>query len=325
MRKAFVLLERLQNGQVHSGEDIAVELGISRGAVWAQVKRLQAQGVEIHAVSGKGYRLPGGYEFLDQRLIYSGLASQTQAVIGDLRVDRVTDSTNERLLDLATEQTIHGVAWLAEYQTRGRGRRGGSWLAPPGSGLCLSLGWCFNSPPQALSALSLVVGVAIVRALNRCGATELKLKWPNDLYHHDSKLAGILIEMRSEFGGPCTVAIGVGINVALSRDAREHINEPITDVSAACASGPSRNKVASVIIDELTSILTDFERSGFEHYRSEWQDCDLLADRQITIEMPDRTVVGIGRGIGTDGTLLVEHDGITEPFLSGHIVIKKST
>ncbi|MFT4564157.1 MAG: BirA family biotin operon repressor/biotin-[acetyl-CoA-carboxylase] ligase [Gammaproteobacteria bacterium] len=322
MQKAFVLLERLQNGQVHSGEDVATELGISRGAVWAQVKRLQAEGVEIHAVSGKGYRLPGGYEFLDPRLIDSGFATETRAVVQDLRIDRVTDSTNERLLELATAQNIHGVAWLAEYQTRGRGRRGGSWLAPPGSGLCLSLGWCFNSPPSSLSALSLVVGVAIVRALNRCGATELQLKWPNDIYHDDSKLAGILIEMRSEFGGPCTVAIGVGINVALSRDARERINEPVTDVTSACASSPSRNKVASLIIDELANVLADFEHSGFEHYRAEWQQYDVLADRQITIEMPDRTVSGIGRGIGMDGTLLVEHNGTTEPFLSGHIVMK---
>jgi BirA family transcriptional regulator, biotin operon repressor / biotin---[acetyl-CoA-carboxylase] ligase len=323
MRKAFVLLERLQDGHVHSGEDIAVDLGISRGAVWAQVKRLQAEGVEIHAVSGKGYRIPGGYEFLDQHLINSGFAAETRALIRDLHVDRITDSTNERLLDLATKRTIHGVAWLAEYQTRGRGRRGGSWLAPPGSGLCLSLGWCFNSPPSSLSALSLVVGVAIVRALIRCGATELKLKWPNDIYHHDAKLAGILIEMRSEFGGPCTVAIGVGVNVTLSSDARERINEPITHVSAACASSPSRNNVASKIIDELTSVLTDFERAGFAHYRAEWQHYDLLADRQITIELPDRTVSGIARGIGTDGTLLLEHDGITEPYLSGHIVMNK--
>ncbi len=321
MQKAFSVLERLQDGRVHSGEDIATDLGVSRSAVWNQIKRLQVEGVEVHAVSGKGYRLPGGYEFLSRQAIHAHLADTTMARLREVHVDLVTDSTNQRLLDLLPKQNIHGVAWTAEHQTRGRGRRGGSWLAPPGSGLCLSLGWRFESTPAALSALSLVVGVAIVRALNKIGARYLKLKWPNDIYHDERKLAGILIEMRAEFGGPCTVVVGIGMNVTLSDEARERINEPVTDVSAACKATLSRNVVASAILDALVVVLVDFENSGFEPYRSQWQQYDLLRDRKLRLEAPDRIVEGVGRGVGPEGTLLIEHHGNVEAFLSGHIVM----
>lgn len=321
MQKAFELLEHLQDGHTHSGEEIASRLGVTRTAVWNHVKRLQAEGVAVHAVSGKGYRIPGGYEFLDSAAIESALSASSRTAITALHIERVTDSTNQRLLDLITRSDIHGVAWLAEYQTRGRGRRGGSWLAPPGSGLCLSFGWRFEAPPSSMSALSLVVGIAVVRALKRLGAMNLTLKWPNDIYHTDRKLAGILIEMRSEFGGPCTVAIGIGLNVALSPDAHARINENATDVSAACDFAPSRNIVAASILDELILVLQDFSVSGFDPYRAEWQRYDYLADRCIRLEMPERIVRGIARGVAADGTLLVEHGATTEAFLAGHIVL----
>ncbi len=322
MQKAFAILEELQDGHAHSGEQIASKLGVTRTAVWNQVKRLQAEGVEIHAVSGKGYRLPGGYEFLNRHAIELALGELSRSAIKELHVDLVVDSTNQRLLDLIGGSDIHGLAWLAEYQTRGRGRRGGSWLAPPGSGLCLSLGWRFDAPPSSMSALSLVVGIAVVRALNQLGAKELNLKWPNDIYHGERKLAGILIEMRSEFGGPCTVAIGIGVNITLSKDAHARINDIATDVSSACGFVPSRNKAAAGILDELILVLRDFARSGFDPYRLEWLRHDYLADRRIRLEMPERVVSGIARGVGADGTLLIEHGGTTEAFLAGHIVME---
>ncbi len=322
MQKAFALLDQLQDGHAHSGEDIAARLGVTRAAIWNHVKRLQAEGVEIHAVSGKGYRLPGGYEFLNRHAIELAFAANTRRAIRTVHLDEVTDSTNQRLLDLANVEDIQGIAWLAEYQKRGRGRRGGTWLAPPGSGLCLSLGWRFDTPPASMSALSLVVGIAVVRALTRMGASDVALKWPNDVYFDGRKLAGILIEMRSEFGGPCTVVIGIGINIALSADARARIDALATDVAAACGSAPSRNTAAAVIFDELVIVLQDFEHAGFDAYTDEWQRHDLLAGRRIRVEVPERIVSGIARGVGADGTLLVEHSGRTEAFLAGHIVME---
>lgn len=321
MLKALALLERLADGDTHSGESIASGLGVTRAAVWNQVKRLQAEGVPVHAVPGKGYRVPGGYEFLNPAAIEAELGTAGRRLLSELVIERATDSTNQRLLDCLNERSIHGLAWLAEYQSAGRGRRGGSWLAPPGSGLCLSLGWRFDAPPSTMSALSLVIGIAVVRALNRLGARGVALKWPNDVYHADRKLAGILIEMRSEFGGPCTVAIGIGINTALSKDAHARINEIATDVASACGRTPSRNQTAAFVIDEIFSILETFGHSGFAPFHAEWRERDLLDGRTLKLETPERTIAGIGRGVGPDGTLLIESDGRTQAYLSGHIIL----
>lgn len=321
MLKPLALLERLADGETHSGESIAAGLGVSRAAVWNQVKRLQAEGVSVHAVPGKGYRIPGGYEFLNKAAITADLGPSGDRLLTELVIDRVTDSTNQRLLDRLDTGSIHGLAWLAEYQSAGRGRRGGTWLAPPGSGLCLSLGWRFDSPPSTMSALSLVVGIAVVRALERLGARAVALKWPNDVYHADRKLAGILIEMRSEFGGPCTVAIGIGINTALSKDALARIREVATDVASACGSTPSRNRTAAFVIEETFGILETFADSGFAPFLAEWRQRDLLDGRALQLETPERVVSGIGRGVAGDGTLLIESDGRTQAYLSGHIVM----
>ena len=140
MQKLFALLAKLQDGRSHSGQVLAENIGLTRGAVWSQIKQLQELGIDIHAVSGKGYRLPGGYEFLNAEKIRRDWPQQVADSVSQVETVHVTDSTNERLLAAATEQDIHGRVFLSEYQTAGRGRRGASWLAPPGSGLCLSLG-----------------------------------------------------------------------------------------------------------------------------------------------------------------------------------------
>ncbi|MGE3773448.1 MAG: HTH domain-containing protein, partial [Gammaproteobacteria bacterium] len=156
MDKSYDLLAALADGRAHSGASLAARLHVSRAAVWNRVKRLQALGVDNYAVRGKGYQLARGFEFLNEHAIRHALAPDVAAEIGSITVSQVTDSTNQRLLELVPTAGVHGHAWLAEYQTAGRGRRGDRWLAPPGSAVCLSLGWRFESPPKDLSALSLV-------------------------------------------------------------------------------------------------------------------------------------------------------------------------
>jgi len=98
----------------------------------------------------------------------------------DLRVVESTGSTSSDLL--AGAGTLpSGSVLAAEYQTAGRGRRGRTWVAPPGGSLAFSILWKFDAPPAALAGLSLAVGVAVARAADACGTAGLKLKWPNDL------------------------------------------------------------------------------------------------------------------------------------------------
>lgn len=317
MRRALELLALLGAGSERSGAELARSLGVTRAAVWNQVARLREVGVEIASAPGRGYCLPGGFEPLDAAAIEADVRARGAA----LRVEAldVTDSTNERLLARLPDGPVHACALLAEYQTAGRGRRGDRWIAPPGGGLCLSLGWRFDSPPATFSALSLVVGVALARTLVAMGVGGARLKWPNDVVVGDAKLAGILIEMRSEAGGPCTTVIGIGLNVRLPEAARAVIDQPACDVESAAGRSVSRNALAADLLAALSTDVSVFAETGFARFRDAWTALDALADAPVRLELPGRRVDGIARGVDEHGALLIEHGGAPERFLAGHL------
>ena len=317
--KAFELLARLNDGRTHSGTDLAADYAISRAAVWSRVQRLQSLGVEIYAIAGKGYRLSQPFEFLNTVAITASLSEEARHALPTVQLLEITDSTNQQLLQRASTQSIHGHALLAEFQTAGRGRRGDAWIAPPGSGICLSLGWRFEAPPSTMSALSLAIGIAVARTAEVFGLQDVHLKWPNDVLYQGRKLAGILIEMRAEYGGPSTVVIGIGLNSHLPAAVRAAITQPVADLSEALENPPGRNEVAAKLLSQLVTVLSEFTVSGFAPFTADWQHYDGLAGQHVQLDLPDRSVLGIARGVDTSGMLVLEHAGRREKFLSGHV------
>ncbi len=323
MDKAFEILRLLNDGHSHSGAQIAAQLGITRGAVWNRVQRLQMRGVNIFGVAGKGYRLSQYFDFLAIPEIESNLTSTTRAALSAIEIQHSTETTNQQLLQRGALGDVHGIALFAEYQTAGRGRRGDSWIAPPGSGLCMSLGWRFDPPPSTMSALSLVIGIAVARTARSLGVS-VALKWPNDVLFQSRKLAGILIEMRSEYGGPSTVVIGIGLNCHIDRDVRQKISQPVADLSEALANPPARNAVAGALLNHLIDCLAVFAARGFAPFSAEWREYDGLAGNQVQLVLPDRTVRGIAKGVDPSGMLVIAHEGRVENFLAGHVRLADS-
>lgn len=318
MRRAFALLDLLSDGAEHGGTELAEALGVTRAAVWHQVAQLREQGMAIAASRGHGYHLVGGFEALSADGIRAQLSGPARDAL-HIETVTITDSTNERLLAALNSGDIHGQVLLAEHQTAGRGRRGDRWLSPPGSGLCLSLGWRFDQPPATFSALSLVVGMAITESLRELGVSAAMLKWPNDILYDGGKLAGILIEMRSEAGGPCRTVIGIGINVQMSAQARALIDQPVEDFTHASGQAVSRNRLAAVLLSALARTLPQFGRDGFAVFRQDWLRYDALVGQAVKLELPNRTVLGTARGVDDHGALIIEHDGGRETFVSGHL------
>lgn len=319
MRRALELMQRLGDGAEHSGADLAAELGVSRAAIWNHVQRLREEGVDIEATPGHGYRLGAAYELLDGARIRDDLAAAGARGITKVGCELLVDSTNERLLEAQGTRDIHGEVMFAEYQTAGRGRRGDRWLSPPGAGLCFSLGWRFDAPPATFSALSLVVGVALAETLRASGLGDVRLKWPNDLQHDGHKLAGILIEMRAEAGGPSVAVIGIGLNVSLSAAAHARIDQPSGDIATLSGRPVSRNALAVSVLAALDDALATFEREGFAPFRARWTAADALADAPVSLDLGSRSVSGIARGVDDHGALLLDVDGRREAFVSGHV------
>jgi BirA family transcriptional regulator, biotin operon repressor / biotin---[acetyl-CoA-carboxylase] ligase len=217
-------------------------------------------------------------------------------------------------------------ACLSELQHAGRGRLGRRWIGPFGGGIALSLGWTCGEAVRTLPALSLGVGVAVSRALVRAGAQGISLKWPNDICHHDRKVGGVLIELRTEAGGHTRVVIGVGVNVSLPEAARLEIEAaraaPVGAVADACVQPPSRNLVAGAILDEVLSMLAQYERFGFAAFRDAWTALDALSGRTAQIIAGEKAIMGVARGVDLEGALLLETGDGMQRFVSGEASLR---
>jgi BirA family biotin operon repressor/biotin-[acetyl-CoA-carboxylase] ligase len=321
------LVALLADGEVHSGAAIARIMDCSRTTVWKQFRQLQNLGLEISAMPGRGYRLIRPIELLDRSLLLEYVSPGVAATLEALEVFGVIDSTSERLRSAAAPGPERMSVVLAEYQTGGRGRRGRRWLSPYGSGLCLSVSWCFSVVPPALSALSLAAGVAIHRALAVFEPADLGLKWPNDIIAGRRKLGGLLVDVEGESQGPIKVVIGVGINIdvseGLDNELANEVGLPPTGLRELISSGDvSRNTVAASVINELHAVLVEFSRSGFETFVDEWQRYDSLRGEPVSVRIGARTHDGIASGIAADGTLLLEANGETMSVLSGDVSLR---
>jgi BirA family biotin operon repressor/biotin-[acetyl-CoA-carboxylase] ligase len=319
------LLTLLADGRLHSGARLAQVLGVSRAAVWKGIERLRLRGIDVEAVPRHGYRLPRGVELLEAGAICAALADERAPRLRSLELKFEIDSTNSRLLAAAPPPPGCADVVLSELQHAGRGRRGRTWVAPFGGSVALSMSWSFADAALASPALSLCVGVAVARALERAGARGIALKWPNDIWYGDRKLGGVLIELRAEASGPAHAVIGVGVNVSLAPAARAEIEAMgvrIAAVADACRGPPSRNFIAGAIIDELLRMLTVFERAGFAAFREAWAALDALRDRPAEVLSGEAVIRGTARGVDARGALRLEREGRWHEFVSGEVSLR---
>ncbi|MFO1435626.1 MAG: biotin--[acetyl-CoA-carboxylase] ligase [Gammaproteobacteria bacterium] len=325
------MLMLLADGKMHSGTVLANALGVSRTAVSNYAKELAQMGVELHAARGNGYRLDSSMELLDQTRIENALTAAARAQLRSLQVHFVTDSTNQRLIELPGE-LAHGSACAAELQTAGRGRRGRRWFGVPGQAIFLSLAWRFPGAMQSLAGLSLAVGVCVQRALIRCcgqsgEVRQLKLKWPNDIVYHDQKLGGVLVEVNGEMQGPCVAVVGVGINLTVPESLQRHLQsdgmaQAVTGLDRIAASLPSRNVLVAGVLSELLVGMGEFESRGFAVFVEEWKQHDALRDRAVTVEAAGERVVGVARGTDETGALLLDVAGNLRRVHGGEVSVR---
>lgn len=310
----YQLYARLADGRLHSGATLSEELGISRAAVWKRVQALRAIGLEIPATAGGGYRLERPIELLDAESIRSQSAAADLVVA----IAGAVDSTNARLAGAGGR---HGHALLAEAQTAGRGRRGRSWLSPPGSGLYLSLAWHFESGLAGLAPLSLVVGLTAADTLRQVSGAPVTVKWPNDLFVDDRKLGGCLVEMSGAAEGPCRAVVGIGIN--LFPTPAMHGLDQVWTTLADHGEPVGRNRLAAHLLDALAIALARFDRHGFDDFLARWPAFDALLDRPVRIIHANGSETpGTARGIDGQGRLVLETAGERRAIASGEVSVR---
>ena len=315
------LLEILADGQFHSGQDLGKALGVSRSAIWKQIRLIEESGIEVYSVKGRGYRIPGGLDLLALDSIKSHLRPEVEQVLSDISLNLTIPSTNA-LAMASVWSDGHGSLYLAEQQTAGRGRRGRDWVSPFASNLCFSLTWQFSRGAAALEGLSLAVGVALLRGLKAMGIEGVELKWPNDLLWRGRKLAGVLLEMSGDAAGECFVVIGVGINVSMPDSADESIDQPWTDLKRVVGDAPSRNRLIAELMNEMVPVLEQFAEEGFASFVDEWQAANAHRGQVISLHLGNRQEQGVCRGVDSSGALLLESGDEVKAYHGGEVSVR---
>ncbi|MEO6078513.1 MAG: biotin--[acetyl-CoA-carboxylase] ligase [Steroidobacteraceae bacterium] len=335
MRLAMSLLQMLateRNGEERarhfvSGAQLATQFGVTRSAIWKAVEELRELGTDVEAVTHQGYRLSQPASPLDAAGVTALLPPATLALLRQGECLGSTSSTNSLLLERGAPPPGKFDFITAEHQQAGRGRRGRSWLAPPGGAICLSWSWCFEGMAAQLGALSLVVGVACLRALQSQGVQSVKLKWPNDLVTADGKLGGILIEMRSESAGPVQIVVGLGLNMALGSSLRARIdasgNEPVDLRSLTEANAlPARNALVAALLHHGVATMQEFTQQGFLPFCDEFTKADALRNLPVNVQGSAAIATGIARGVDPDGALRVEYAGCIHRIIGGEVSVR---
>lgn len=301
----FALLRLLADGEFHSGEILARQLGVSRASVNNALHGVEQHGLNLYSVRGRGYRLGNAPQFLDAALVNRHLGAS--AADFQIEIADSAASSNTLMLQRAAQGVAGGSVLAVEWQSGGRGRMGRVWHSGLGNALTFSLLWRFDCGLAGLSGLSLATGVALMRTLRALGVNGASLKWPNDVLGADGKIAGILIEAQGDMLGPSAVVIGIGMNLALPPQVLQHIDQPVSNLSRLTENVPERNLLLATLLRELAMVLREFSASGFIALRDEWEGYHLYQNRQVQLSLPDASVVqGVVRGVNREGALSVE-------------------
>ncbi len=317
------LLPLLASGDYCSGQALAEHLGISRTAVWKQLNALGELGLQIESVKGRGYRIPGGIDLLDEDRVRGGLQPGVADLLSRLELLETIDSTNAQVMRQLAAGAGAGLVCSAEQQTAGRGRRGRTWVSPFARNLYLSVAWQYHQGAAALEGLSLAVGVAVARALAANDLPPVQLKWPNDVVYRGAKLGGVLLEMTGDAAGACQVIVGVGLNVAMPDEAAVAIDQAWTDIDTLGGGvRPGRNALLAALLNELLPLLAGFEQEGFAPWRDEWLALDAFADKPVVLHTGAMDMAGIARGVDARGALQLETATGLQSIYGGEISLR---
>ena len=336
MKSEIITLLR-QRGTYVSGQELSEHFGVSRTAVWKAVEQLKKDGYEIEAVKNRGYLLKEdasrvfGRTEIESRL-------ETDWAGKPLHYFPSTDSTNVRAKHLAEEGAPHGTLVVADQQTAGRGRRGRAWISPAGTNLYYTLLLRPEITPDKASMLTLVMALAIARGIRRifganaatgnqtanASASDVGIKWPNDIVINGRKACGILTELSLsvEQASIDYVVIGCGINVARQEFAKDLQGHAIA--LEEIFPRVNRSELLNAVLTAFESLYGNFiEKGDLSGLKESYNAISVNYGRQVRVLDPKGEYDGIARGINPAGELLVElPDGTVKNIYAGEVSVR---
>lgn len=312
------LLQLLADGQFHSGEELGAVLGVSRSAVWKYMRRFEAEScLELFRVPGKGYRLAEPLSLLSVERFGTVLSRLGWGC----SLLNVVDSTNAEALRRLQGGANAPFVIVAEAQTAGRGRRGRRWMSPPAQNIVYTLALKVLGGPQRLAGLSLVAGLAVLHALRSAGVADAGLKWPNDIYVANKKIAGILLELTGDPADVCHVVVGIGINVNMQH-IELAIEQPWTSIRLQLGTLVDRSDLVSLVSESLHYYLEIHERQGFGALRNEWEENNIWQGKDCTLSTGTVEQTGKVLGVDDQGALRLLVGNEVQVFSGGELSLR---
>ncbi len=317
------ILSRLHKagGDYLSGRMLAEELGMSAVAVWQHIKRLQKEGFKIRGVRNRGYSLLSPPRTLHSdwilALLHSGDISPPAIHIHDS-----IDSTMDEAARLLAHNQPTPFAVITAFQETGRGRLGRPWHGKKDDNLLMTMAFRPDWTPNALQLYTPWIAVALADLLAGMGVPDLKVKWPKDLWTPRGKLAGVLVEARTDTDRMGSLSIGIGLNVnATAEDLLPVSDRAATSLLVDTGRLFDLNEVAVSCIQTILRVHETYgtrSPAGQDSFADRWNELDLLRGQTIAVTTAQEEVEGTAMGMDDAGALLVRTEsGEIRRFHSG--------
>ncbi|MFH1953933.1 MAG: biotin--[acetyl-CoA-carboxylase] ligase [Pseudomonadota bacterium] len=233
------------------------------------------------------------------------------------------DSTNTLAKELAAQGAPEGTLVLADEQRAGRGRRGRAWLSPPGANLLFSVILRPDMNPERVFVLTMILALAAADGVEAVSGQGPVIKWPNDLYLQEKKLAGILTEFSLRKRSIEYVVLGLGLNVNWNPAEGDEIANPATSLLAASGHHTDRNELLVRILGFLERYYRDVLSGRMDSYHKRWNDLSLILGREIAVESEKEKIYGRAIRIDEVGALIMEDEkGRQHRIISGEVSVR---
>ncbi len=301
-----------------SGDLISKHLNVSRTAVWKYMNQLERYGYGIDKSKGKGYRLTSTpdrlYPWEVQRYL------ETRAMGHKIIHKEIVDSTNMAAFKLALTGEQEGTCFIAESQTKGKGRLGRKWCSPLERNIYLSVIVRPSVHPSVVYPITFLSSLAVYDTVLRTTDQKPVLKWPNDVLMNGRKICGTLLELSTEADMVRFVVIGIGLNVNMeTTDVDEDVQKKAGSLLTETKKVFERAMLCGMLLTNLEKYYILFREKGETEICRIWEERAQIRDKFMEINQMGESYKGLCRGIDRDGSILLDTGGITKRIIAGDV------
>lgn len=319
MTKTVLSVLEEKNNDFISGEIIGETLHMTRANVWKEIQKLKEMGYEIESIRNKGYRLVSAANNLSESQIKSLLNQNT---VEHLEVLREVDSTNDYAKAIANSTNVENYCVVSEYQTKGKGRKGRSFHSPSKQGVYLSLILKPKFELEEAQMTTIIAALACVDALQSQFGLRTDIKWLNDIYMSNKKLAGILTEgeVILESHAYKYLVVGIGINIFADPQLPNDLKNIYTSLDEHVSTEINRDFFVANVLNHFYKYYNHFPENKDEIIKRYKEHCFVLGQHVLINDDSNKRY--LATDISPKGHLIVKDEtGETLTLNSGEISI----